>query len=628
MAQQTYEEYLNELKRKGWTTLTKEDAEEILKRFPRGYYAGRDIPMKISYDPMQECSYADLIQNEISISYNQLCLVMFKPGTSFEEKEETVRANLAHELLHVLLTPKELLKDVANYWREGTPEWFFFKDGTNICCDERIERDGDGVFLKTHFEEWTKKMNGYDWFLKSGQINNIQTPDQLLYNVVRFHHNIGNLYDEWKKLFMKHKAITCATCEFSWGEPYYNYVQDLRNYLDLVLNYFKINYPEAYNRWKNNNRTSGIIEIHVKRKDLGKTEGDPAPIKLPPNVKIIIDDDEDEDKKEDEKEEEGNGPGTPEPSENKESEESKENGKSSAKEDKEDEKKNEEETDGPSSAHGANSGERGSSEKESSENPKPGESKDPESEKLITEEEKAEICKKAFEGLNSHNPYENQVLVHDINEIIFRRNKRLGQQSGGSYGISGGRIQPRRLVKPVETNDYRWFKRVSGNTLDNNEKLHLILWLDQSGSYSCNDAATNKIINALIQVEQKCKDFKFDLVRMAWDVELCEKAKHNMRSHSNGGTGYLADAAKKLLNQLVNPKDRTVNLLLFDGTIGKQDDFWKLFNNKDTIIISERGNFGAINRCCKKVFNKVSVDYDYPEHLAKKLTELLKKQLA
>ena len=31
---------------------------------------------------------------------------------------------------------------------------------------------------------------------------------------------------------------------------------------------------------------------------------------------------------------------------------------------------------------------------------------------------------------------------------------------------------------------------------------------------------------------------------------------------------------------------------------------------------------------CKKVFNKVSVDYDYPEHLAKKLTELLKKQLA
>lgn len=116
--------------------------EGIIKTLPIGYYAGRNIPIRL--DEKSECSWYNPKEDCIGMSVEQLCKGV-ETVCGKLEIEKRIRANYYHELSHAILTPKGM---------EAKPH-------INIFEDERIERLLDDYYWGVNFFESMCALNGY-----------------------------------------------------------------------------------------------------------------------------------------------------------------------------------------------------------------------------------------------------------------------------------------------------------------------------------------------------------------------------------------------------------------------------------------------------------------------------------
>lgn len=203
---------------------------------------------------------------------------------------------------------------------------------------------------------------------------------------------------------------------------------------------------------------------------------------------------------------------------------------------------------------------------------------------------------------------------------IIGKNTGFGVATTTAIKGYGGKFSPKAMM--TDFNDSRkWFKK----TLDNGglnsrkgQKKTLNIWLDNSGSFSHNDKAVNKILKALAEIEKSRDDFAFNLVRIEEGLTL--KQGEDRVSVSGGGTSFFEFDLRVLYKRL-NPTGQELNIVLFDGDIGSYcRGALSVFNNRKCSIITEQENLGkrkcnSIDSICPKAREIIIENTDYPKAL-------------
>ena len=193
--------------------------------------------------------------------------------------------------------------------------------------------------------------------------------------------------------------------------------------------------------------------------------------------------------------------------------------------------------------------------------------------------------------------------------------------SGNGINAYSGILNPRNVGRE----DYKYFDKKTG--VNGNNKfgsLHLNLMLDNSGSYVENVPATNKIIQALIEIEKEYKNFTFDVYFVANDYR---KANTNKERYIEAyGGNSLRKSLFDLVRKAQKPNTFNYNIVMFDGRAysGNENKNFAAFNRKNLTIISDDSNKKAINEFCPEV-NKIFINDKYPEKISEEVIKALSK---
>ena len=194
--------------------------------------------------------------------------------------------------------------------------------------------------------------------------------------------------------------------------------------------------------------------------------------------------------------------------------------------------------------------------------------------------------------------------------------------SGNGINAYSGILNPRNVGRE----DYKYFDKKTG--VNGNNKfgsLHLNLMLDDSGSYCNNCAPTNKIIQALIEIEKEYKNFTFDVYFVA---DNYRKAKTNKEKYiSADGGNSLRHTLFDLVRKAQKPNTFNYNIVMFDGaacTDGGEIKNFGAFNRKNLTIISDNDNKAGITKYCPEA-NKIFINSKYPEKISEEVIKALDK---
>jgi hypothetical protein len=148
--------------------------------------------------------------------------------------------------------------------------------------------------------------------------------------------------------------------------------------------------------------------------------------------------------------------------------------------------------------------------------------------------------------------------------------------------------------------------------------------LDNSGSYRNNCDATNKIIQALIDIEKTNKNFTFDVYFVA---KYYVKAKNNTEKYIQAkGGNELRKELFDIVRDAQKPNTYNYNIVMYDGIAyghGQAKNFGA-YNHNNLTIISDTTNKSAIEKYCSNA-RKIYVDGGYPEQISKIVIETLTK---
>ena len=183
------------------------------------------------------------------------------------------------------------------------------------------------------------------------------------------------------------------------------------------------------------------------------------------------------------------------------------------------------------------------------------------------------------------NTYYDIKLTAGLENIINTFNKK--NNSGAAIAGYSGVFDPRAVARE----DYRYFKRkasVNGNNTFGT--LHLNLFLDDSGSMSCNEVVVNKLLYSLICIERSNKNFTFDVITCANRIAIVDKYKGYK---ADGGT-YLSKKIIPIYRAVQKPNTYNYNLVLFDGSATTDTylngNTFGIFDNNRSTIISDFSN--------------------------------------
>lgn len=181
--------------------------------------------------------------------------------------------------------------------------------------------------------------------------------------------------------------------------------------------------------------------------------------------------------------------------------------------------------------------------------------------------------------------------------MLFENFHRKNSKGSGINGYSGV-LNPRLADRP----DYRMFERsVSSRGSNSFGTFHLNLYIDTSGSFMANDEATNKIIKSLELIEQKNRNFTFDVITMGSEEKISPKSN---RFISSGGGNHLSGEIFDIYRKMQLPQTYNYNIVLFDGDAYSNDVYpksrvkkwlpngkgFQAFNNNNCMIISDPYN--------------------------------------
>lgn len=261
------------------------------------------------------------------------------------------------------------------------------------------------------------------------------------------------------------------------------------------------------------------------------------------------------------------------------------------------------------------------------------------------EEQQFKELKQALKNEIEKAKMENSSNYKEQFKKLFDSKNKLGNQEGGlklNYGSN--KINLKNYCKDNK-NNYRFFEKSKHSDLGNQKKkIVLNLFIDASGSYISNVYETNKIINALREIESQ--NLKVNVYRMHTDSRI-EQVNGSFETHCDsnlaGDHFWISNSINKI-NQLTQPSD--YNVILFDGSVdyvklGRRKyvnscinlrglepinkEAFKYLNRSNNIIISDFENQDNLNKYCKnclKVFTS-----DYTNELFKNIYTLLNNLL-
>lgn len=194
--------------------ITFNEIEKILKTLPIGYYLKRNVD--VTLDPDTECSYYVPMDDTIRISFKQL-EGAFESIEKTKNAEKIVRGMLYHEVSHAFITPKNL----------RMTSWM------NTFEDERIESVLRHYYLNTNFRELVKLVNNF----KGEKPANAQ---QAFYQLVRYRVGNKDWLERLHELIQKYRTLNRR----SEGYKLWEYEDDVRNFYNDFMMWYKMNHPE------------------------------------------------------------------------------------------------------------------------------------------------------------------------------------------------------------------------------------------------------------------------------------------------------------------------------------------------------------------------------------------------
>lgn len=202
-----------------------------------------------------------------------------------------------------------------------------------------------------------------------------------------------------------------------------------------------------------------------------------------------------------------------------------------------------------------------------------------------------------------------------IIEAFNRKNK-----GGTAIQTYSGVINPRLVGRE----DFRIFERSSTNRGTNTfGKVHLNLFLDESGSYSANAPETNKILLALADVERRNPNFTFDVCFCGEGERKVDRNHRVMVIHYEN---YLDDKIFEIFKSMQEPSAYNYNIVMFDGDAnsheGGSNKNFAAFNVANCTIISDPYNTPAIEKYCPAA-RRIYERNNYSAIIAKHVMEAL-----
>lgn len=521
---------------------------------PISYYAKRRVNMSVSKDARTSVYVPS--NNEIVISYPIIAQGLANV-TDEEEvyKETAIRSMVYHELSHAIMTPTFLF----NNYRCS-------RKIMNIFEDERIETVLENFYMNVNFKKNALYING-------GTITPPADATQAFYNLVRFRvHSNPNLIKKVEQIIEKYADLTAAV-------SYYNYDERSRvlSYNSDVADLF----DEVYQDWKQNPSTERTEDYSKKENEINETE----------NGEGYSDNDYKEGKNEkSEENENGNGNGSKDGDGD---ENNSDNGNGNSDNGDGDESGDENSDNGDGNENGNESGD-GDENSESGDDNGDGNGDGDENSDDVSENNKNKTPKNSGKGAsrgkedfekicqlfkNSLNKFHDTKVIETYKGIIETFNKK-NSNGNGCTGYSGI-FNPRN----IRNNDYKFFDRKI-TTKGNNKfgKLHLNLFIDNSGSFDNMSESANKVVTCLAEVERHNPNFDFDLILCGDNLRDTEKTKRFI--YANEGTYATYEEVIEKMKTHTKKDSYNYNIVMYDGVLDwhTKNPFLAWDRNNTTII--------------------------------------------
>ena len=559
--------------------LSTDELQEYCTMLPLAYYAGRAIKVEASNETL---SSANVVNDVIYISRSQVNNVLRQLD---HVDPSVIRSLVYHEVSHVILTPRQFYNATREVcWRnqkyaafQSNPKFKQIETNVFWLCnafeDERIECLMRNTYMDVNFYDNNCKINKWTKPHLADNVNNV------FFEVIRMH-EISCKGFNWRKYYNRSRQLIL---KWSMLQPNSS-LNDVAAYCNDIFDLYYDFVTEAVD--------AGIFDKIAKQKRIAARSARAAKqiFKEPEDEAkpTIIPANDDPKKPEEEEEEE-------EEEEPEKKEEEKQNDRPDIDIEEDDDDEDENEGDQPD----------------------------------------LQSCIPSLDIAQTRSLFKSHVFemqdekVKQLLEQKFFIKDMHGMQMGAIHKHSG-----KLDVKAVGRKDWKIFKQPSvfsdGSKIG--KKMHLILVLDQSGSYSHNDYSTNLILASLTSAERKLAAFEFTLLKFGTGFHVCSKSERFSNSHE--GTEF----SVKLFDQIKLLKRQDyANFVIFlnDGAAWVSG-----YEDKRTVIASMRKALDHDNCICildndayyswfRQIKNaKVIVTDDYVKSLSDNVCEALGAMLA
>lgn len=595
--------------------LSFEQIEVVFKTLPVGYYLNRDITHELSATS-QDSYYApekDLIV--VSAPTIQRVAEQIDETVYTFELEELIRSLLYHEISHVILTPKSLF----NFCSSNKE-----KDIMNVFEDEKIETTLRDYYYGVNFKKSIILINNYQGEDPVGAFNEF-------YWLVRFHKGPKKYLDKVKNIIIQYMDIKLAD-----DYTVMSYVQAV---LDLYKEYTKdVEQQKKNQNNKNNQNQNGQGQNDQNNQNGGNSANDNNTQDQQDSNGNNNQNGDSQNNQNDQDDNNGNGTnntitdtdknnqdnsGTSGDNSNDDTDNNQNGNAKSSTKDKDNTSKD---SSKPTKAAGT---EAGDPNKQIDENVD-----DTEPDNLLTDDQ----VKKMIEDFDINtnllnrdrikeliakviNAYYNKTYTDKLKFIVdlkLRKDKR----QGNAINSYSGRFIPKAVIRE----DYKWWSQQNRlGHLNQYNKVHFNLYIDNSWSFKNNDVKVNMLLNALNSIVSR--DFTFDVITI--NDSIYEWPDTKRLFVSDGGT-CLHYKIKDVIQRHLKRNTTNYNIVLFDGecSIIKKNNSdpnpFTYFDIENTIIIWDSTNTKHLAKPNKA---KVFTTNTYYKTFVEKLFEMLEKAI-
>lgn len=579
-------------------------ANEILKTLPLAKYL-RTSTIPVALDTSADTSYFDPSQFRIVVALNNILKSIATKAKSNltindSEIEKTIRGLLYHEISHAIMTPRDAMcwaNSYKQYNATQNPSPLLDAEFFNIIEDERIETILSKYYLGVDFKSNFKSI---------ATLTPATNFKHFVFNAVRFRYSpiekqkVNKVIDDF---IAKTSRISSA----SNGSVAYDTL--IRN-ADRLLQILHVVWEQLLQLAQQNkqNQKSGKTD-KTDPTNTADTEGETEQNEDP------IEDDS-----------EGN-------------ETNVETDGITTKSGKKDAKQNEQEKQ-DSSSNSSEQLEEENEQTEQIEDPTPYVSDDMQTleaqEVEISDIDIENIVDKSVAAMVGYGQMYNgnaslqdfaldKKTYVDFYKIIVRNRGFGAAKAPITFGYCG-KVNAKKIMKDHHDTMKVFEKK---NFVDNYnkgkkaEKKILNLFIDNSGSFCENDAPVNLMLRALQEIEHKVDDFEFRFIR--WGDQATQLYGNERVSHSDMGTRLDATFTQAVKRNTKTGKE--YNIFLTDGAIGGSLDPLKLFNNKQSVLITESGNVYQMRALCPNARAIIVENTNYAERLAENVAKALEALL-